>query len=121
MDKVGIFNLRSVTPFLDLTRRYLAPGSLVLEGGCGTSGKVAALESAGFRAIGIDYTKEIVARLNNACPQLDIREGDVFSIDFADGHFDGYWSFGVVEHFWGSYQSLFDEARGFCVITGTFF
>lgn len=121
LDEVGTFNPQSVAPFLDLTRRYLAPGSLVLEGGCGTGGKVAALEAAGFRTIGVDYAKETVARLNNACPQLDIREGDVFSLGFADGHFDGYWSFGVIEHFWGGYQSIFDEARRVLRDNGYFF
>ena len=120
-DEVGIFNPRSVAPFLDLTRRYLAPDSLILEGGCGTGGKIAALESAGFRTIGIDYAKETVARLNNVCPQLDIRQGNVFSLDFADGYFDGYWSFGVIEHFWGGYQSIFDEARRVLRNNGYFF
>lgn len=109
--EVGIFDSRSVAPFRALTSRYLAPGSLLLEGGCGTGGKVAALESAGFRTIGIDYAKETVFRLCRACPQFDIREGNVFSLEFPDGYFDGYWSFGVIEHFWAGYQTIFDEAH----------
>lgn len=120
-DEVGTFNPWLVAPFLDLTRRYLASGSLVLEGGCGAGGKVAALQSAGFRTIGIDYANETVARLNRTCPQLDIREGNVFSLDFADGHFDGYWSFGVIEHFWGGYQPILDEARRILRDQGYFF
>lgn len=110
-DEVGAFNPTSVAPFQALTRRYLAPGSLILEGGCGTGGKVAALESSGFRTIGIDFAKETVSRLNQACPQFDIREGNVFFLEFPDGYFDGYWSFGVIEHFWGGYQKIFEEAN----------
>jgi SAM-dependent methyltransferase len=79
--------------------RHLKPGALILEGGCGSGAYVAYFVSHGYRVIGIDFAPEVVERLNRACPQLDIRIGDVCALPFADGTFDAYYSGGVVEHF----------------------
>ena len=39
-----------------------------------------------------------------------MRQGDVRSLDFPDGSFDGYWSIGVIEHFWDGYDGILAEA-----------
>lgn len=107
---VGSFQPVAVQPYIALTRRWLPPQARILEGGCGNGGKVAALTAAGFRVTGVDYAEATIARLQAAMPQLDVRLDDVFRLQLADGSFDGYWSFGVIEHFWDGYQGLLAEA-----------
>lgn len=93
-----------------VTRRYLSAGSRVLEGGCGRANKVKAMADAGFRAIGIDFAEETVRQAALDYPDLDVRKGDVRSLDFPAGSFDGYWSIGVIEHFWEGYDQILVEA-----------
>jgi SAM-dependent methyltransferase len=93
-----------------VTRRYLPPGSRVLEGGCGRANKVKAMADAGFEAVGVDFAEGTVEQATRDYPGLDIRKGDVRSLDLADGSLDGYWSIGVIEHFWDGYDSILAEA-----------
>lgn len=110
-NEIASYDPQLVMPYVDLTKRFLPVASRVLEGGCGAGGKVAALTAAGYRMVGVDYAPETVSRLNRLCPEFDIRVGDVFQLDFPDGYFDGYWSFGVIEHFWTGYQKIIYEAH----------
>jgi SAM-dependent methyltransferase len=96
--------------FARLTTRYLPSGSRVLEGGCGRGSKVKALADAGFRAVGVDFAAESVRQARAIYAGLDIREGDVRSLPFAGSEFDGYWSIGVIEHFWKGYDDILAEA-----------
>ncbi len=94
-----------------VTAKYLPSGACVLEGGCGRANKVKALADSGFKAIGIDFAEESVRRARLEYPDLDIREGDVRSLPFSGGYFDGYWSSGVIEHFWTGYDAILSEAH----------
>lgn len=96
--------VRTVTP------EYLAKNARILEGGCGRANKVKAMSDAGFQAIGIDFADETVKQAQINYPDLDIRKGDVRSLEFDDDYFDGYWSIGVIEHFWSGYDSILQEA-----------
>ncbi len=90
-----------------ITAKYLRPqDGIILEGGCGTAAHVAALVNSGYRCIGVDYAQQTVRAVNEASPDLDIRWGDVRSLAFEDGHFAGYWSMGVIEHFWEGYRPI---------------
>jgi len=106
-----------------ITAKYLQPGSRILEGGCGRANKVKAMADAGFKPIGIDFAEDSVKRARLDYPGLDIRQGDVRSLDFPDCFFDGYWSIGVIEHFWTGYDSILAEAarvlkpKGFLFLT----
>jgi SAM-dependent methyltransferase len=93
-----------------VTGRYLSRGARVLEGGCGRANKVKAMVTAGYHAIGVDFAEESVKEAKTNYPGLDIRQGDVRSLDFPDAHFDGYWSIGVIEHFWEGYGPILVEA-----------
>ena len=95
---------------LVVTRTHLPAGARVLEGGCGRADKVKALADAGFAAVGVDFAADVVAQAREHYPQLDVRQGDVRSLDFPDGSFDGYWSIGVIEHFWDGYDGILAEA-----------
>jgi SAM-dependent methyltransferase len=102
---------RRTDEMVRITARHLPPGSRVLEGGCGRANKVKALADAGFQAVGIDFAAESVSRARLAYPGLDIREGDVRSLPFPEDSFDGYWSLGVIEHFWAGYDDILAEAH----------
>lgn len=90
-----------------LTRQYLEPkDGTVLEGGCGTGQYVAALHRAGYRVTGIDSAPRTVAVLRRVAPELDIRLGDVTRLPFGAGEIAGYWSLGLIEHYYSGYQPL---------------
>jgi SAM-dependent methyltransferase len=108
-------------PVLTVTTRYLTRGSRILEGGCGRANKVKAMADAGFRAVGIDFAQDSVSRAKLDYPGLDIRLGDVRSLDIPDGSFDGYWSIGVIEHFWMGYGEILAEAARILRPKGFFF
>jgi SAM-dependent methyltransferase len=94
-----------------LTTRYLSKGSRILEAGCGRGDKVHAMALAGFDPVGIDFAPRTVRAAQELFPTCDIQLGDVRRLDFADCSFDGYWSLGVIEHFWSGYESILREAR----------
>lgn len=95
---------------ITVSRRYLKPNDRVLEGGCGRANKVKELADAGFDAIGIDFAKETVEQARLTYEDIDVRMGDVRSLDFPDDYFAGYWSIGVIEHFWDGYDAILSEA-----------
>ncbi|MFZ5759339.1 MAG: class I SAM-dependent methyltransferase [Thermodesulfobacteriota bacterium] len=92
-----------------MTARYLPTGAKVLEGGCGTGRNVYSLQQAGFAAYGLDYAAQTVARAAALFPELQIVLGDVRRLPFADKSFDGYWSIGVIEHFFDGYDEVAAE------------
>ena len=82
------------------TTKFLPKGSIILEGGCGTGIQVYKLQKFGFHAIGLDYSPNTINYLNENYPELNFLLGDVRDIPFCDNYFDGYWSFGVIEHYY---------------------
>ena len=91
------------------TKKYLSASAKILEGGCGQGDKVYALSLHGYDAYGVDYAKETVEKINRYAPELKITLGDVRNLQFPDGFFDGYWSLGVLEHFYDGYDSISRE------------
>jgi SAM-dependent methyltransferase len=91
------------------TKKYLPLGSKILEGGSGRGDKVYSLQHHGYDATGVDYAKETVKKIKEIVPELNITLGDVRKLDFANDHFDGYWSLGVIEHFFNGYQEIATE------------
>jgi len=95
--------------FIPSVKRHLPVGSTILEGGCGQGQLVHALHHHGYRAIGVDYAESTVHRINKEIPELDVRIGDVRSLELKDGELDGYISAGVIEHFWEGYDLIVKE------------
>ncbi|GAI52286.1 unnamed protein product, partial [marine sediment metagenome] len=91
------------------TKKYLSPGAKVLEGGCGRGNKVYALYQHGYDAYGVDYAEETVKKVNQYAPELKITVDDIRNLNFEDGFFDGYWSLGVIEHFYDGYDAMLRE------------
>lgn len=96
---------------MSITKRYLPPqkNKKILEGGCGKGQLVYAFKELGYDAYGIDYAKRTVDKTNKLFPELKISFGDVRKTEFPDNFFDGYWSIGVIEHFFEGYASVIRE------------
>jgi SAM-dependent methyltransferase len=89
-----------------VTTGYLQSGAKILEGGCGTGRNVFSLQQIGFDAYGIDYATKTVALAHSLFPELKILEGDVRHLPFHAASFDGYWSLGVIEHFFEGFNDI---------------
>jgi SAM-dependent methyltransferase len=112
---------------LGLTKKYLdSEDGPILEGGCGLGQNVYALQKNGFRCIGVDYAQKTVQKVNEVIPEIDVRYGDVRKLEFEDGYFVGYWSLGVIEHFYEGFNRITREISrvlapgGYCFITFPF-
>lgn len=91
------------------TMKYLPKGSTILEGGCGNGIQVFKLHKSGFHIIGMDYSPLTINWLKKNYAELNFTFGDVRDMPFDDDFFDGYWSFGVIEHFYEGYESIIKE------------
>lgn len=94
-----------------ITKKFIKPAKSVkiLDGGCGKGQHVFALGKKGYSAYGIDFAKNTVSMVNKLFPELKVSYGDVRRLDFPDGYFDGYWSLGVIEHFWEGFDDTTEE------------
>jgi SAM-dependent methyltransferase len=76
----------------------VAPGSLVLDLGCGIGGPGAWLEEErGAHVVGIDVMKEGVSALKRLFPALGATVGTSRALPFANDSFDAVWALGVIE------------------------
>lgn len=96
---------------INVSKKYLKPKSLILEGGCGTGQQVFKLNSVGFNTIGVDYAEKTIKTIKKVKPELDVRYGDVRELEFENNYFDAYWSFGVIEHFFNGYDKILSEMQ----------
>lgn len=108
-----------------MIKKYICPGKSkkILEGGCGNGQFVYAFNKLGYDSYGIDYAKKTILKINYFFPDLNVTYGDVEKLDFPDNYFDGYWSLGVIEHFYDGFDAITREAErvvksgGFLFIT----
>ncbi|MFX1257022.1 MAG: class I SAM-dependent methyltransferase [Promethearchaeota archaeon] len=111
-----------------ITPRFLKSNNgPLLEGGCGLGGNVFLLKSLGFETYGIDSAYKTVEIINAKMPSLKISVGDIRKIPFSNDFFAGYWSLGVIEHFFNGYEDVVKEmvrvikSKGFLFITFPYF
>ena len=91
---------------------YLPSRGLILEAGCGLGKEVIQLSNLGYRIIGLDYVEEPLHQIR--CYERDCRltAADVHDLPFREETFDGYLSFGVLEHFdFGPEPALREASR----------
>jgi ubiquinone/menaquinone biosynthesis C-methylase UbiE len=93
----------------NITEKYLQPPAKILEGGCGNGQYVYGLQQWGYEAYGIDYAPKTVELIHKLFPELNVQVGDVRELPFKDNYFDGYWSMGVIEHFYDGYELIAKE------------
>jgi SAM-dependent methyltransferase len=105
--------LRSVAwdGYPEIFARYLAPGSLVLEAGCGLGKYLIYLKRAGYRVIGIDLEEQALSRAQAFESGLTFGVADISALPFRSGAFDVYVSLGVAEHFEAGPGDVLAEAR----------
>ncbi len=95
-------------------RRYLKPGSSLLEVGCGGSLTLHLLDSRGHHATGVDvdvrfveYSKVLGLALGS---NAEILEADAFDLPFSRNSFDYVYSVGMLEHYkMPDQQTIVDE------------
>jgi SAM-dependent methyltransferase len=95
----------------NITKKFLDPDSRILEGGCGIGRNVYALKDWGYDVYGVDFAEKTIRKIKKEFPELKVSTQDLRSLDFSDNFFDGYWSFGVIEHFWQGYGEILQEAK----------
>lgn len=106
------FNASSVNLFIrSNTVKYLSPKAIILEGGCGLGQNLFSLHKMGYDALGIDYASDTVVRVKKYHPELSLICGDVMALPFPDNYFDGYWSLGVIEHFYDGFEPILKEIK----------
>jgi SAM-dependent methyltransferase len=79
--------------------RWVAPGSRILEAGCGLGRFTVAAAARGYHAEGLDWSAETIEMLKSRFPSIAWRVGDVRRLNVADGAYDAVYSPGVCEHF----------------------
>jgi SAM-dependent methyltransferase len=93
-------------PFLS----HLPKEGKILEAGCGIGQMVVALKARGYDVEGVEFSAKTVAMVKGYLPDCPVRVGDVRGLDYPDGHFAGYISLGVVEHFREGPSEILAEA-----------
>ncbi len=93
----------------------------ILEGGCGMGHKLYCMFIHGYKAIGVDFARKTIKRVKEVFPEFDVRLGDVRNLPFPDNTFVGYWSAGVIEHFWEGYDVILKEMRRVLIPGGYLF
>jgi SAM-dependent methyltransferase len=97
-----------------LLRRYLhdlAPGSNVLDYGCGRGEFTEYLASLGFRAVGVDLSPLAIRFNRRDFPHLEFVDLDGDRVPLADGSFDAVWSSEVIEHVYDVHAVFAEFAR----------
>jgi SAM-dependent methyltransferase len=89
----------------------LAPGSRVLDGGCGLGEWTVFLGQQGFCVVGLDLIAEVVAALKVRFPGSEFVRGDIRHTGFEPQSFDACFSWGAFEHFENGIGDCLDEAR----------
>jgi SAM-dependent methyltransferase len=95
----------------NITYKFLSPPAKVIDAGCGIGQNVYALKFWGYDAYGVDFAEKTISNTKKIFPELNVFVQDVRTINFPNGYFDGYWSLGVIEHFWSGYDDIITEAN----------
>jgi len=94
------------TPYM---LKYLPREGKVVEAGCGPGRFVMYLAKKGYDILGIELGQETIDKTKGVFPDLNIRQGDVTALPFADNAISGMISLGVIEHFIDGPQRVLKE------------
>ena len=86
---------RIMRPYLD----RLPEGARLLDGGCGLGDWTLYFSRNRLPTLGLDISRETVAKLESLFPEADFAIGDIRATGLPDASFDGYFSWGTFEHF----------------------
>jgi len=79
--------------------RHLPRDGQILEAGCSFGHVAEYLRSLGYQVVGLDYVYDSLALGQTQAPELNLTQGDIHALPFADNSLGAYLSFGVLEHF----------------------
>lgn len=77
----------------------LPAGARLLDGGCGLGDWSVYLTRKGYPTLGMDISRDTVAKLKELFPDDEFVVGDVRDTGLPDASVDGYFSWGTFEHF----------------------
>lgn len=106
------------SPLTDLIVGALPRTGVVLEAGCGLGQYVLLLRERGWRAIGVDWSREALASARRVSPAPLAAMG-LTALALRDGTVAGYVSLGVVEHDPAGPDGILAEARRVLAPDGT--
>ncbi len=86
---------RVMAPYIE----RLPKGAALLDGGCGLGDWTVYFSRHGYAATGLDISRETVAKLNTLFPDVAFAVGDIRDTGLPAESLDGYFSWGVFEHF----------------------
>lgn len=106
-DKIpGKAEFRVMAPYID----RLPEGAKLLDGGCGLGDWTVYFSRNGTPTTGLDISRATVAKLKELFPDVDFAVGDIRDTGLPDASVDGYFSWGVFEHFEGGLGPCVAEA-----------
>ena len=100
----GDYAIKNQSPSLSLDLilefvKPLSPGNLILDAGCGHGRDLKLFHELGFKAIGIDYSSEMIKVAKSNVPDSSkILQMDLLNMEFSPSYFDGIWSNAVLHH-----------------------
>ena len=99
-DEYDVFTPEANTRLIDAVVRLggFAPGARVADLGCGSGVFTELLRRRGYDAVGVDLSPKLVALGRAKYPGLELIEGDVEALPFADASLDGVLLSGLVHH-----------------------
>jgi len=97
---------RVMAPYLD----RLPVGATLLDGGCGLGDWTVYFTRNGYSTTGLDISRETVAQLGALFPDVTFATGDIRDTGLVANSMDGYFSWGVFEHFEAGLQPCIREA-----------
>ena len=95
-DEVALCERRNL---LNVFLKFLPKGERIIEAGCGLCAWLIKLDDLHFTIEGIDFDPQVVRRVKEYNPHLQVYERDVTATGHDTNTFGAYVSLGVVEHF----------------------
>ncbi len=97
--------VRSITP------KFIQPSpqAKVIDAGCGKGQHVVSLKNLGYSSYGVDYAPKTISLIKKIRPDLKVSCADITDLPFPNAYFDGYWSLGVIEHFYSGFEPAAKE------------
>jgi SAM-dependent methyltransferase len=97
-----------LTPYI---HEYFTPPERILEAGCGSGRFVKYLSDRGFACAGIEFNADTVRNVLAKWPGLEVVQGDVLHMPYADDTFAGLLAIGLIEHFEEGPERVLAELR----------
>lgn len=108
---------------LNIIKKYLKTGR-ILEEGYDFGAKIFALHTInGYDAYGVDFAISTIKKINTfntSVSELQVYPANVMHLPFCSSAFDGYWSLGMIEHFYTGYASIADEMHVYSMLETLF-